>query len=78
MELLYISIFLILLDLFPPIKDPRKTRDKHNVYFIFLSVLFYSLFLYDSIKNKKGLESGIGTYMLLQSLKNAVKYFRDE
>ncbi len=78
MELIHISIFLIILGLFPPLEDTRKTKEKYNKTFIFVSILFYCMFLYDSIKNRKGLETGVSTYMLLQSLKNTIDYFRDE
>ena len=68
----------MILGLFPPLEDPRKTKEKYNKTFIFVSILFYCLFLYDSIKNKKGLEIGVSTYMLLQSLKNTVDYLKDD
>lgn len=77
MELIYVSIFLAILQLFPPMEDQRKTKEKYNKTFIFVSILFYTMFLYDSIKNNKGLEIGVSTYMLLQSLGNTINYFRD-
>ncbi len=68
----------MLLDGFPPKTDIRKIKEQHNVYFIFLSLLFYTIYLIDSVKNQKILQCGVATYLLSKSLSNTVKYFRDE
>lgn len=68
----------MILEMFPPVKDTRKTKEKHNTPSIFLSTFFYTLFLFDSIKNNKQLQIVISTYMLLQSLKNTIRYFTDK